>query len=91
MSCTRARLPAWKEGGICRHAYPVSARGIAGHINAFNFSSLGLLEKFAPAFLQAVPWYREAANSTSFLTEALVRQIDEFRHFGRGQPATGDR
>ncbi|MBP7958217.1 MAG: 3,4-dehydroadipyl-CoA semialdehyde dehydrogenase, partial [Ottowia sp.] len=51
--------------------------GVAVHINAFNFPVWGLLEKFAPTFLAGLPCIGKPATATSFLTEKLVRLIDE--------------
>jgi oxepin-CoA hydrolase / 3-oxo-5,6-dehydrosuberyl-CoA semialdehyde dehydrogenase len=48
-------------------------RGVAVHINAFNFPCWGLLEKFAPAFLAGVPVIAKPAAATAYVTEALVR------------------
>ena len=54
----------------------VPRRGVAVHINAFNFPIWGLLEKFAPSFLAGMPCIGKPATATSYLTEALVRQIN---------------
>lgn len=51
--------------------------GVAVHINAFNFPVWGLLEKFAPTFLAGMPCIGKPASATSYLTEALVRLIDQ--------------
>ena len=51
--------------------------GIAVHINAFNFPVWGLLEKFAPSFLAGMPCIGKPATSTSYLTEAAVRLIQQ--------------
>lgn len=47
--------------------------GIEVQINAFNFPVWGMLEKFAPAFLAAVPTIVKPAPETAFVTEAAVR------------------
>ncbi len=47
------------------------------HINAFNFPVWGLLEKFAPSFLAALPCIVKPATATSYLTEAAVRLMLE--------------
>jgi oxepin-CoA hydrolase/3-oxo-5,6-dehydrosuberyl-CoA semialdehyde dehydrogenase len=47
----------------------VPRRGVAVHINAFNFPVWGLLE-FAPTFLAGMPCIAKPATSTSFLAEA---------------------
>jgi oxepin-CoA hydrolase/3-oxo-5,6-dehydrosuberyl-CoA semialdehyde dehydrogenase len=54
----------------------VPRRGVAVHINAFNFPVWGLLEKFAPTFLAGMPCIVKPATSTSYLTAALVRMMD---------------
>jgi oxepin-CoA hydrolase/3-oxo-5,6-dehydrosuberyl-CoA semialdehyde dehydrogenase len=51
--------------------------GVAVHINAFNFPVWGLLEKFAPTFLAGMPCIGKPATATSYLTEALVRMIEQ--------------
>jgi len=55
----------------------VPRSGVAVHINAFNFPVWGLLEKFAPTFLAGMPCIGKPATATSYLTEALVRMIDQ--------------
>jgi oxepin-CoA hydrolase / 3-oxo-5,6-dehydrosuberyl-CoA semialdehyde dehydrogenase len=55
----------------------VPRRGVAVHVNAFNFPVWGLLEKFAPAFIAGMPCIVKPATSTSYLTEALVRLIHD--------------
>ena len=52
-------------------------QGVAVHINAFNFPCWGLLEKFAPAFLAGVPVIAKPATATAYVTEALVRLMQE--------------
>ena len=52
-------------------------RGVAVHINAFNFPCWGLLEKLAPALLAGVPVVTKPATVTSYLAYALARLIDE--------------
>ncbi len=49
----------------------VPRRGIAVHINAFNFPMWGTLEKFAPSFLAGVPCIVKPATATSYVAEAL--------------------
>lgn len=55
----------------------VPRRGVAVHINAFNFPVWGMLEKFAPAFLAGMPCIVKPATATSYLTEAAVRMMQE--------------
>ena len=53
----------------------VPRRGLALHINAFNFPIWGLLEKFAPSFLAGMPCIVKPASATSYVAEAAVRLI----------------
>ncbi len=69
----------------------VPRRGVAVHINAFNFPVWGLLEKFAPTFLAGMPCIGKPATATSYLTEALVRSIHAVRPAARRRAAAGDR
>ena len=48
-------------------------RGVAVHINAFNFPVWGMLEKLAPALLAGMPAIVKPATSTSYVTEKCVR------------------
>ena len=66
-----------KKGGFAGTHILVPRRGVAVHINAFNFPVWGLLEKFAPTFLAGMPCIAKPATATSYLTEALVRLIHE--------------
>ncbi|MGO4380430.1 phenylacetic acid degradation bifunctional protein PaaZ [Pseudoduganella sp. RAF53_2] len=66
-----------KRGGFAGTHILVPRGGIAVHINAFNFPIWGLLEKFAPSFLAAMPCIGKPATATSYLTEALVRMIND--------------
>lgn len=49
--------------------------GVAIHINAFNFPVWGMLEKVAVNWLAGVPAIVKPATVTSFLTEAVVKEI----------------
>ena len=62
-----------KQGGFAGTHILVPRRGVAVHINAFNFPVWGLLEKFAPSFLAGMPCIVKPATATSYLTEAAVR------------------
>jgi oxepin-CoA hydrolase/3-oxo-5,6-dehydrosuberyl-CoA semialdehyde dehydrogenase len=70
-------VPLGKKGGFAGTHILVPRRGVAVHINAFNFPVWGLLEKFAPTFLAGMPCIGKPATATSYLTEALVRLIDQ--------------
>ena len=66
-----------KKGTFAGTHILVPRRGVAVHINAFNFPVWGLLEKFAPTFLAGMPCIGKPATATSYLTEALVRSIQQ--------------
>ncbi len=70
-------LPLGKKGVFAGTHVLVPRRGVAVHINAFNFPVWGLLEKFAPTFLAGMPCIGKPATATSYLTEALVRLIQK--------------
>jgi len=53
----------------------VPKEGIAIHINAFNFPVWGMLEKIAVNLLAGVPAVVKPATVTSYLTEAVVKEI----------------
>ena len=53
----------------------VPKEGVAVHINAFNFPVWGMLEKIAVNLLAGVPAIVKPASLTSFLTEAVVKEI----------------
>lgn len=52
-------------------------RGVAVHINAFNFPIWGMLEKLAPNILAGMPAIVKPASQTAYLTELMVRRIIE--------------
>jgi oxepin-CoA hydrolase/3-oxo-5,6-dehydrosuberyl-CoA semialdehyde dehydrogenase len=64
-----------KSGNFIGHHILVPKRGTAVHINAFNFPVWGMLEKIAVNLLAGVPAVVKPATVTSFLTEAVVREI----------------
>jgi oxepin-CoA hydrolase/3-oxo-5,6-dehydrosuberyl-CoA semialdehyde dehydrogenase len=66
-----------KRGGFSGTHILVPRNGLAVHINAFNFPIWGLLEKFAPSFLAAMPCIGKPATATSYLTHAVVRMMME--------------
>ena len=66
-----------KRGGFAGTHILVPRGGLAVHINAFNFPVWGLLEKFAPSFLAAMPAIGKPATSTNYLTSAVVRMMME--------------
>lgn len=69
--------PMSKGGTFIGHHIMVPKRGVAVHINAFNFPVWGMLEKIACNFMAGVAAVVKPATLTSFLTEAVVRDIIE--------------
>ncbi|MCE2689357.1 MAG: phenylacetic acid degradation bifunctional protein PaaZ [Rubrivivax sp.] len=70
-------MPLGKTGVFAGTHILVPRRGVAVHINAFNFPIWGLLEKLAPSFLAGMPCIGKPATATSYLTEAVVRMIQD--------------
>lgn len=64
-----------KENTFIGHHICVPKQGVAIHINAFNFPVWGMLEKIAVNWLAGVPAIVKPATLTSFLTEAVVKEI----------------
>lgn len=64
-----------KGGTFIGHHICVPKEGVAIHINAFNFPVWGMLEKIAVNLLAGVPAVVKPATVTSFLTEAVVKEI----------------
>ena len=67
--------PLSKGGTFIGHHILTSKQGVAIHINAFNFPVWGMLEKIAVNLLAGVPAVVKPATITSYLTEAVVREI----------------
>jgi len=67
--------PLSKEGSFIGHHIMVPKRGVAVHINAFNFPVWGMLEKCAVNWLAGMPAVVKAAEQTSFLTQVMVKDI----------------
>ncbi|MCO7563993.1 phenylacetic acid degradation bifunctional protein PaaZ [Pseudomonas sp. S 311-6] len=70
-------IPLGKQGHFAGSHILVPRAGVAVHINAFNFPIWGMLEKFAPTFLAGMPCIVKPATSTSYLTEAVVRLMNQ--------------
>lgn len=64
-----------KGGSFIGHHIMVPKRGVAVHINAFNFPIWGMLEKIAVNLLAGVPAVVKPSEYTSYLTELCVREI----------------
>ncbi|MEO5906339.1 MAG: aldehyde dehydrogenase family protein, partial [Saprospiraceae bacterium] len=64
-----------KTGQFMGHHIMVPREGIAIHINAFNFPIWGMLEKIAVNLLAGMPAIVKPATITSYVTEAMFRDI----------------
>jgi len=64
-----------RGGQFMGHHIMVPKRGVAIHINAYNFPIWGMLEKCAVNWMAGMPAVVKPATSTSYLTEAVVRDI----------------
>lgn len=67
--------PLSKGGSFIGHHIMVPRKGVAVHINAFNFPIWGMLEKIAVNLMAGVPAVVKPSEITSYLTEAMVREI----------------
>lgn len=67
--------PLSKGGTFIGQHLMVPKEGVAIHINAYNFPIWGMLEKIAVNLLAGVPAIVKPATITSFLTEAMVKEI----------------
>ena len=64
-----------KNGTFIGQHIAVPRRGVAVHINAFNFPVWGMLEKLAPALLAGMPAIVKSASSTSYMAAECIRLI----------------
>ena len=64
-----------KNGSFIGHHIMVPRRGVAVHINAFNFPIWGMLEKIAVNFMAGVAAVVKPSEFTSYLTELMVKEI----------------
>ena len=64
-----------KGNSFMGHHIMVPKEGVAIHINAYNFPVWGMLEKIAVNLLAGMPAVVKPATVTSYLTEAVVREI----------------
>lgn len=79
-------LPFHVEGGVERLSRGgtfvgqhicVPKRGLALHINAFNFPVWGMLEKFAPAFIAGLPSIIKPSPLGAYLAHAVFKKMIE--------------
>ncbi|MEM6832097.1 MAG: phenylacetic acid degradation bifunctional protein PaaZ [Pseudomonadota bacterium] len=61
---------------IGQHVY-TPLKGVAVHINAYNFPIWGMLEKLGPTLLAGVPAIVKPASSTAYLAEAAFKVLIE--------------
>ena len=64
-----------KHNTFIGHHIMTPLEGVAIHINAFNFPVWGMLEKIAVNLLAGVPAIVKPATITSYLTEAVFKEI----------------
>jgi oxepin-CoA hydrolase/3-oxo-5,6-dehydrosuberyl-CoA semialdehyde dehydrogenase len=62
----------------------VPRRGVALHVNAFNFPAWGFGEKAAVALLAGMPLLCKPASSTALLTQRMFRILSESKVFPDG-------
>jgi oxepin-CoA hydrolase / 3-oxo-5,6-dehydrosuberyl-CoA semialdehyde dehydrogenase len=62
-------------GTFVGHHILVPKKGVAVHINAFNFPIWGMLEKLAVNWLAGMPAIVKPSEITSYLTQAMVEDI----------------
>ena len=67
--------PLSKNGTFIGHHIMVPKRGVAVHINAFNFPIWGMLEKIAVNLMAGVPAVVKPSEYTCYLTELMVQDI----------------
>ncbi len=66
-----------RNGTFIGHHVYTSLKGVAVHINAFNFPVWGMLEKLGPTLLAGVPAIVKPGTATAHVTEAAVRIMVE--------------
>ena len=64
-----------RGGRFMAHHIMVPKKGVAVHINAFNFPVWGMLEKCAVNWMAGVPAVVLPAPSSSYVAEAVAREI----------------
>lgn len=73
-----------RGGRFMAHHIMVPKKGVAVHINAFNFPVWGMLEKCAVNWMAGVPAVVLPAPSSSYLAEAVARTIIDSRILPEG-------
>ena len=64
-----------RGGTFIGHHIGVPKRGVAVHINAYNFPIWGMLEKVSVNLLAGVPALVKPATLTSYVAHAMVKEI----------------
>ena len=73
-----------KTGSFVGQHIMTSLKGVAVHINAFNFPVWGMLEKLAVNLLAGVPAIVKPASQTAYLTECVFKRMIESKIFPEG-------
>ena len=73
-----------REGRFLGQHVWTPLRGVAVHVNAYNFPVWGMLEKLAPSLLAGVPSVVKPATATSYVAEACLRLMVESGHLPDG-------
>ena len=60
---------------VCGRHIITPLRGVAVHINAYNFPCWGMLEKLAPAIMAGVPAIVKPATATAYIAHAVFEEI----------------
>lgn len=77
-------IPLGKQNTFMGHHILVPKEGVAVHINAYNFPVWGMLEKIAVNLMAGVPAVVKPATVTSYLTEAVVKEMIASKIFPEG-------
>ena len=64
-----------RNGSFLGRHIAVPKRGVAVHINAFNFPVWGMMEKLAPTLLAGMPAIVKPATNSAYVTELCVRMM----------------
>ncbi|EJD6401554.1 phenylacetic acid degradation bifunctional protein PaaZ [Providencia rettgeri] len=70
-------IPLSKQGQFIGRHILTSRRGVALHINAFNFPCWGMLEKLAPTWLAGMSAIIKPATASAQVTQAMVKLMVE--------------
>ncbi|WP_420467484.1 phenylacetic acid degradation bifunctional protein PaaZ [Panacagrimonas sp.] len=73
-----------KTGSFVGQHIMTPLKGVAVHINAFNFPVWGMLEKLAVNLLAGVPAIVKPASQTAYLTEVVFKRMVESQIFPEG-------